>query len=160
MAPKRDLFLISLALSFVLPIPSCRSNSDLLVGTRGRRDLLSTKLVLLDGLSHWPPSLIILPFFRRFGTLNSFLAGASSPESEPISANFLSNSSEDFLLTCWTVAELAESIIEKWEKWPVEFREKGDEWWCWKCKIYWGVRFIDYNVGFVSYYVKMDRWGT
>ena len=112
MVPKRDLFLISLALRRGLPRPNCQSNADLLVGPRGRSDLLSTKLVPipLDGLSHWSPSLIILLLFRRFDTLNSFFAGASLPESEPNSANFRSNSSEDFLLTCWTWAG---SIIER-----------------------------------------------
>lgn len=116
MVPKRDLFLISLALNCDLPMPSCLSNADLLVAARGRSDLLSDNLVLpFDGLSNWSPSLtILLLIFWRLDTLNnSFLDGASSAESEPSSANFLSNSSEDFLFTCWTLAALAESIIER-----------------------------------------------
>jgi hypothetical protein len=45
MEAKIDLFLISLALSCDLPIPSCLSSADFLV-TGGRSDLLSTKVEL------------------------------------------------------------------------------------------------------------------
>lgn len=130
--PKRDLFLKSLALRlrWELPwIPSCLSNADFLLPPGGSKDLLSTKLLVpFNGLSH--PPLVRLLVRRRFDSRSSFFGGAFSPESEPISANFLSNSSEDFLFTCCTL--LADSIkfFSLWEReWVIERKCNG--WWRW-----------------------------
>lgn len=110
--PKRDLFLKSLALRQRrdLPwIPSCLSNADFLLPPGGSRDLLSTKqLVLEPGFPSDSPLVRLLVRRCCFDSRSSFFGGSSSPESEPISANFLSSSSEDFLFTCWTL--LADSI--------------------------------------------------
>lgn len=123
MVPNSDLFLTSLALSCDRPIPRCRSNADRLVAAGGRSHFLSTMLPLLFGLSRYSPSLLVaillllLLRFRLFTSLSSFLPSSFA---WPTSANFLSSSSEDFLVTCWTVAveveafgEFAESMEEK-----------------------------------------------
>lgn len=154
MVPKRDLFLISLALNCDLPMPSCRSNADLLVADRGRSDRLSNNLVLpFNGLSHWSPSLaiLLLIFWRLDNLNNSLAAGASSPESEPSSANFLSNSSEDFLFTCWTLAALAESIVERGGNCSTSFESEVDS----ERQNIW-VRLITLGLCLIMW--KMDRW--